>query len=46
MIIKCDFIRFLASLEGEKKFKDEDLHNKVCCGLVEDAVEIFEKMSE
>lgn len=32
--------------EGDKKFKDEDLHNKICCGLVDDAVQILEKMSE
>lgn len=41
-LLGCD----ISTPEGEKKFENEDLHNKVCCGLVEDAVEIFEKMSE
>ena len=41
-LLGCD----ISTPEGERRFEDEDLHNEVCCGLVEDAVEIFEKISE
>lgn len=41
-LLGCD----ISTPEGERKFESEDLHNKVCCGLVEDAVQILEKMSE
>ncbi len=39
-LLGCD----ISTPEGEKKFENEDLHNKVCCGLVSDAVEIVEKI--
>ena len=39
-LLGCD----ISTPEGDKKFESEDLHNKICCGLVKDAVQIVEKI--
>jgi C_GCAxxG_C_C family probable redox protein len=39
-LVGCD----ISTDEGFKMFIEKDLHNKVCAGLVRDAVEIVEKL--
>jgi len=41
-LLGCD----ISTEEGMKRVEEEDLHNKVCSGLVEKAVEILEGMMD